>query len=693
MSRLRLHKKALALRDAKTACKLAPLQPTAHYRAAKAHASLGRWEDSVASIEVAAQQLQPPPGCFLDDEEEQDDDHKGVSEQIEVRDMATDEVDRSLELAIAMVKHNEPREPTTTTPTEDKSAESAAAAEPSRKLALRDVIGDDDDEDDFFGSGSDSDSESQTTQQTHARDPAVDDTETETEEQHEGGDDDSKNDDDDTDDDDSSSATTDSTGTESSRSTATESTRSTGSISSRSTGAAASSASMDSTNAGTRSTSTTTRSVGSCGYKETRIRLAWGRGTGAESDDSLAARIIALAELVRPRLAALRRKGEEGDPLNPNYKPPRGLGPGMVPPPPPPALLVEVLGWKETSGGKVVYTVQAECESGLVVKAEHRYSSLDLLNKKLEDVLMTANTDSPLPPFPGKSFFGSGGSDVAEGRRFQLDQWLHAVISIADDCDGDLVDLVMDDLFGANYDSLSKHIPVLKDEGYDDVSLLRDATTGDLEELGIHRVHAEEIVRCAQQSQFAITRSPVQEHSSERVNVRSCLWFCFIVITETFCRAFMRFWVVAVVVVLKLSYQLMHFILIDATCCGNYRRVKDALTAEIPGGPPLRVSLKTLLNDEDAGGVHDGSSDDDDNSTMTSTSRSTRTESTGLSADGNSDGNEGYARSRRSSTSSSSSDGGFGAGGGGDDEWKPGALLAGLGSAPCCTFALPPLRF
>ena len=181
--------------------------------------------------------------------------------------------------------------------------------------------------------------------------------------------------------------------------------------------------------------------------------------------------------------------------MNPNYKPPRGLGPGMVPPPPPPALLVEVLGWKEAPGGKIVYLVQAECESGLVVKAEHRYSSLESLNKKLEDVLMTANTDGPPPSFPGKTFFGGGGSDVAEGRRFQLNQWLTALVSIADDCDGDLVGLVMDFLFGENYDSLSQHISALKDAGYDDVSLLRDATVGELEELGIHRVHADEIVR------------------------------------------------------------------------------------------------------------------------------------------------------------------------------------------------------
>jgi predicted metal-dependent phosphoesterase TrpH len=55
----------------------------------------------------------------------------------------------------------------------------------------------------------------------------------------------------------------------------------------------------------------------------------------------------------------------------------------------------------------------------------------------------------------------------------------------------------MDHLFGANYDSLSQHIAALKAEGYDDVSLLRDATVGDLEELGIHRVHAEEIIQCA----------------------------------------------------------------------------------------------------------------------------------------------------------------------------------------------------
>ena len=110
---------------------------------------------------------------------------------------------------------------------------------------------------------------------------------------------------------------------------------------------------------------------------------------------------------------------------------------------------------------------------------------------------MTANTDGPPPAFPPKSFFGGGGSDVAEGRRFQLNQWLPAIVSLAANCDGDLEGLVMEHLFGASYDSLTQHIPVLKEEGYDDVSLLRDATVGDLEDLGIHRVHAEEIIGCA----------------------------------------------------------------------------------------------------------------------------------------------------------------------------------------------------
>ena len=99
--------------------------------------------------------------------------------------------------------------------------------------------------------------------------------------------------------------------------------------------------------------------------------------------------------------------------------------------------------------------------------------------------------------------------------------------------------------------------------------------------------------------------------------------------------------------------------------------MKDALAAEQPGEPPVRIALKTLLKDNESS-MDDGStsSDDDDNSTVTSTSRSTRTESTG------------YADrpiSSRSSTSSSSSDAGFGGGGGG--EWKPGELLAGFGSA------------
>eukprot|EP01043_Picozoa_sp_COSAG02_P016279 COSAG02_NODE_713_length_18120_cov_27.173409_3_plen_494_part_00 len=486
-SRLRLHKKALALRDAKTACKLAPLHPTAHYRAAKAHASLARWEDSAASIEFAARQLQPPPGCVPCDEEEEHESIQGALNQIEVGHIEAADVDdsRSSEFATDKVQGNDSSAPVTTNVAEDKSAEPATVTKSSGKLALRDMFGEDD-EDKFFGSDSDSDtdrnSESQATTQAQLRDAGDDGTETETEKAAASSGDAAGNDDKDDD-----SSSTESTGSESTRSADTMSSRS------ASTGTAASSDNTDST--GSRSTSTNTSSVRSLGYKATRIRLAWGRGTDAVSDNSLGARIIALADEVTPRLAALRRKGEEGDPMNPNYKPPRGLGPGMVPPPPPPALLVEVLGWKETAGGKIAYVVQAECESGLVVKAEHRYSSLESLNKKLEDVLMTANTDGPPPSFPGKTFFGGGGSDVAEGRRFQLNQWLTALISIADDCDGDLVGLVMDFLFGEDYDSLSKHISTLKDEGYDDVSLLRDATVGDLEELGIHRVHAEEIVR------------------------------------------------------------------------------------------------------------------------------------------------------------------------------------------------------
>jgi hypothetical protein len=490
--RLRLHKKALALRDAKTACKLGPLQPTAHYRAAKAHASLARWEDSAASIEAAARQLLPPPGCDPDDEQEEE--NTGVVKQIEAGGMLIDDQTGTREPVAAKVEHNESIDPTATRLIEDKSAESTPAKTSSGKLALLDVFRADDDDDDddddekFFGSDSDSDSdsESQATEQAQVRGAGVDVTETKSEggEEKAGGDD-SKTDDSD---DDESSAATESTRTESASSTGTGSSRS------ASTGTAASSTATDSSRS--QATSTTS-SISFAAYKTTRIRLAWGRGTNAVSDDSLAARIIALADEVTPCLAALRRKGEEGDPLNPNYKPPRGVGPGMVPPPPPPTLLVEVLDWKENPGGKVVYTIQAECESGLVVRAEHRYSSLDALNKKLEDVLLTANTDSTPPSFPGKSFFGGGGSDVAEGRRFQLNQWLPAVLSLDEDCDGDLIGVVMDHLFGANYDSLSQHIAALKAEGYDDVSLLRDATVGDLEELGIHRVHAEEIIQCA----------------------------------------------------------------------------------------------------------------------------------------------------------------------------------------------------
>lgn len=100
--------------------------------------------------------------------------------------------------------------------------------------------------------------------------------------------------------------------------------------------------------------------------------------------------------------------------------------------------------------------------------------------------------------------------------------------------------------------------------------------------------------------------------------------------------------------------------------------MKDALAAEQPGEPPLRVALKTLLKDKEGGmGDESTSSDDDDNSTVTSTSRSTRTESTAHGGDS--------STSSRSSTSSSSSDAGFGGGGG--DDWKPGELLAGFGSA------------
>ena len=66
----------------------------------------------------------------------------------------------------------------------------------------------------------------------------------------------------------------------------------------------------------------------------------------------------------------------------------------------------------------------------------------------------------------------------------------------------------------------------------------------------------------------------------------------------------------------------------------NCRRVKDALAAEQPGEPPLRVALKTLLKDKEGGmGDESASSDDDDNSTVTSTSRSTRTESTAHGGD------------------------------------------------------------
>lgn len=52
----------------------------------------------------------------------------------------------------------------------------------------------------------------------------------------------------------------------------------------------------------------------------------------------------------------------------------------------------------------------------------------------------------------------------------------------------------MDYLFGSTYNSLTQHITVLQAEGYDDTGLLRDAEVVDLEELGIHKVHATEII-------------------------------------------------------------------------------------------------------------------------------------------------------------------------------------------------------
>ena len=119
------------------------------------------------------------------------------------------------------------------------------------------------------------------------------------------------------------------------------------------------------------------------------------------------------------------------------------------------------------------------------------------------------------------------------------------------------------------------------------------------------------------------------------------------------------------------------FVLTNATLVTIYcRRVQDALSAEQPGGPPLRVSLKTLLADKDAN-TGDESSDEDDQSTGTSTSHSSLTGSIATSATDVTADNDDYAAS---SQSSSSSEGGFG-NGAGDDEWKPGALLAGFGSA------------
>jgi tetratricopeptide (TPR) repeat protein len=533
-ARLRLQKKALALRDAKTACKLAPQQPVAFYRAAKAHASLSRWEDATEALETAARQLQPPPGHTADREsEEEDEEEQGAESVLEVK--AIENRSSEAEAAATLDEPTAPQEKVTANEAEteqkEKEPETAGAgpAVSAGLLALRDMLGDDDEEEEEEkGEDEKKEKEQKTKDDKDEKDSEnMFGTDTETESESESGEeeDDKKEAAKDaaedltaqseiSDDDDDDTASTASTGTES---TGTESTGSvsTGSVSTGASSAASTATSRSSrsaTTASSRSTAassshsaatTSTRissssaggsSSAASSYKETRIRLAWGRGTDPISDDALATRILALVEGITPRLAAFRRKGEEGDPLNPNYKPPRGVGPGMVPPPPPPGLLVEVPGWKEDVNGKVVYTARAECESGLVVSADHRYSSLEALNKKLEVILMTANTDGPPPAFPPKSFFGGGGSDVAEGRRYQLNQWLPAIVSLAADCDGDLEGLVMEHLFGASYDSLTQHIPVLKEEGYDDVSLLRDATVGDLEDLGIHRVHAEEII-------------------------------------------------------------------------------------------------------------------------------------------------------------------------------------------------------
>ena len=142
----------MALRDAKTACKLAPLQPTAHYRAAKAHASLARWEDAAASIEIAARQLQPPPGCVPDDEEEHEENNQDVLKQIEATHAAKVDESRSHEVAANTVKEDNSTVPVVIKGTED-SVEPATATTGSGKLALHDVFRVDD-EDNFFGSDS-----------------------------------------------------------------------------------------------------------------------------------------------------------------------------------------------------------------------------------------------------------------------------------------------------------------------------------------------------------------------------------------------------------------------------------------------------------------------------------------------------------------------------------------------------------
>eukprot|EP01046_Picozoa_sp_COSAG06_P024979 COSAG06_NODE_2070_length_7666_cov_135.939078_2_plen_243_part_00 len=114
------------------------------------------------------------------------------------------------------------------------------------------------------------------------------------------------------------------------------------------------------------------------------------------------------------------------------------------------------------------------------------------------------------------------------------------------------------------------------------------------------------------------------------------------------------------------------------------RRVKEALSAEEPGGPPLRTSLKALLkrgeSERNNGSGDDDESSDDDDGASTGTG-STRTGATETTEDEDDNGSVHYdAVSHRSSSSSSSesSGGGFGGGGG---EWQPGALLAGIGSA------------